>query len=1064
MLSKLSIGLRQDYHTSEEIPASNLAIAISPDSEEKQTSCAAPVLIDTLLFNRQRITTYINQIAQAKLLIQNKQTIAARTILNNLIEQFPNYPDAYVELGDSFVKDKHAQSAIAPYDKATELAPFDISTKIKCTLLKKELSKSFAEFNFEPDVLTTQLTNAKELKEKEGAFRSWYYKRLHYRFNELNINSKSPFTKGESKSTDFQDVSLSNGAVVETFAGLLALENKKYELAEYYFEKAIVKYEYDVVAWGNRIFCMLITNTFKGDELQEVNKIIECYRCPLAYFTRFMLYCDGNEDDLAYTDLTAFLCGADRPELSRLRGYREDVLVFLADYADSEGKIITGFADDNVDVNAIPQALAEVLANRYQGDADKIVAITNTLISRYPTVATNYCSRAILYQFKKELTLASLNFSIAIWLASSQSVSIYINYRAIAKLSKGKAVAADEDFEHALLFVKQNAPENYPKEKLSCLFQFAELCMSVGKQFCANKQYDSAEAIFNLGAKKALQLTADYKNAETLGVNLERLSRLLADLYLECGDVMCEQGKSYQFLKDYFVNAQISYSHWKTKDRQSIGKQVEIYSRKIEKQRKMNTHSYASPKAEIETPMPKCSPAKPINFFSSKPAKPKTSQTVPRFIFEDILPIQVAEIDLQDTAPTQQENPHDIIKRKLEKKLREKAKKLYLFQQRKQSRAPLQESSSDSEDEEMVPVTITKETPVEIESVKFNDFENKIFSLIYALVPEEKRKDYKIFLGGGWAYDKIRLQILGIPENKFNDFDLITNIPTIYLEKLQAIPEVDRLYKLMVDKIKIDVVYEPDLTNLIHIAKSRDFVSLFIDEKEKIYDPTGFGLIFLRSQQLYSCLPPAEIFKEDPLRILRAIYTATKRTLHITTIKKQIHMDRSLLVPRAIGADANAAEKLMHPHRFNIWIGKLFSQHLAVKNFAQMKKFNLFDSLFPDIADEILTDYGWLENQVLISNNYAFPQVAIIYASFIASAIAQRTTVIYKDYQLQITQPLKQVTAEIYNNSLLFKDAFKDLEDLFNYLQRTLLEWGVQHEHTAFEAETMQPASQRLIR
>jgi hypothetical protein len=321
--------------------------------------------------------------------------------------------------------------------------------------------------------------------------------------------------------------------------------------------------------------------------------------------------------------------------------------------------------------------------------------------------------------------------------------------------------------------------------------------------------------------------------------------------------------------------------------------------------------------------------------------------------------------------------------------------------------------------------------------------------MIIELVPEELRKNYKIYLGGGWAYDKIRKEMLGLPVCKYNDFDLRTNIPAVYLEKLfKPVAEVKDLFVLMVDNIKIDVVYEPDIDNLKRIAKYCDFLSLFIDPEGGVHDLNGFGLIYMQKQQLYSSVPPAEIFKDDPLRIFRAIYTATKRQCRFTTIRKQIHQDRDLLVPRLSNDNESAVDNILNPHRFNIWIGKLFSQGMAITNFAllQKKKFNLLEVLFPSIYAEMLADIDWIKNQMVISNHYSFPKVAIIYATFITSALALRIPVLILENKLIKTEPLIQAATDIYESSLLFKDAYTSVDELFGYLQRTFLDWRAHHE------------------
>jgi tRNA nucleotidyltransferase/poly(A) polymerase len=308
--------------------------------------------------------------------------------------------------------------------------------------------------------------------------------------------------------------------------------------------------------------------------------------------------------------------------------------------------------------------------------------------------------------------------------------------------------------------------------------------------------------------------------------------------------------------------------------------------------------------------------------------------------------------------------------------------------------------------------------------------------------------------------------MLGLPINEYNDFDTVTNIPPMYLEKVfKQVPEVTGLHLLIIDNVKIDIVYEPNLDNLARIAKSRDFLSLFIDPEGNIHDPNGFAMSYMRRQKLYSSLPPAEIFKEDYLRIFRAIYTVSKRVPHFSTIKKQVALDKDFLVPRLINPEDGSIEKLLHPYRFNSWLGKLFSQRMAVKNFAFLIKFHILEILFPHIQQELYADMDWIKNQMLISNNSPFPKITLIYSTFIASALAQRVPVTYsQDCKIYRTEELMRAVIKIYKGSLLFKEAFKDVQELLTVLNRSLIEWKVQHEPTPPEQELDEHQANRLTR
>jgi tetratricopeptide (TPR) repeat protein len=1045
------------------IPGMTITAIIPINEEKTPVDPAGSVIqstspIDSLLFNRQPVITYTTQLAQAKLHSDKEEIIAARKILRQLTKKFPDYPEAFVELADSFSKTKNPQIAVVYYNKALELAPFDIATKIKCTRQLQELSKTSPQYAVKLETLTNQLTDSRELKAQERAFRAWYHSRLRNRFKELEINVGSALTKGPSKSLDYQDISLSNGAAADTFLGLQAWAHDKYIQAEYYFEKAIIKFEHDFIAWSCRAYCMLITDSFVGDELQEVTKIIDKYNHSLAYFTRFRLYCASNQDDLAYQDLASFLCDSDHPELTRLMSYRESILKYMIEYSDPGGEVNEEYDTESAAVEVM-KIFPEIISKKFQGDTDRFIKILTKLIRNYPEVHTHYCTRALFYEFKGDFPQANTNFSIAIWLADLNNLSVYFYHRARVCLAQGDIIAANEDFDRALIFLRQLKKDDWAVEEVKVIKEFAMLCLTMGKEFCEANKFESAEPVFNLGIGRALQLASEYPALKDEITFSAEHSSLLVNLYSECAKAMRSQGRDLNAIRDYIFHGKISYMFWNPKSSELMNKKYNYYQKLARTEERKKNAIVVEKK-----PAPAPHKNRRANFFNSQPPRTKSYAPITRFVLPGESVIDFSELQLGNAVAAKQEKPNEE-KRKLEKRLKEKAKKLFRLQQRKHTRPQGKDSSSDSEVQEETPVQRIEPSEDEIKAVSLDEFESKIFTMIYELVPEELRKNFKIYLGGGWAYDKIRLKMLGIPVNIYNDFDLIGNIPGNYLEKIfTVIPEVDGLYSLMMDEIKIDYVYEPDIDNLDRIARSRAFLTLYIDETGKVHDRTGFGLIYMRNQRLYSSLPPSEIFKDNPLSIFLALYQESKRNLY-NPLKQQIKSDSVLLVPRLLDPVNNLVEKNLHPKCFNIRLGKLFSQHLTIKNFEELKKYKLLEVLFPDICDEIYNDIEWVDNQIFISNIRPFPKISIIYTSFIATAIAQRVPVLFSPEHVLIkTEELVCTAYHIYENSLLFKHAYKDFEELMGYLQRTLLDWSVQHEPPEFAASVSEQCIPRFGR
>jgi tRNA nucleotidyltransferase/poly(A) polymerase len=219
-------------------------------------------------------------------------------------------------------------------------------------------------------------------------------------------------------------------------------------------------------------------------------------------------------------------------------------------------------------------------------------------------------------------------------------------------------------------------------------------------------------------------------------------------------------------------------------------------------------------------------------------------------------------------------------------------------------------------------------------------------------------------------------------------------------------------------------------------------LTLYIDAEGNVYDPTGFALINLRTKHLSGVNAPADMFKEDPLVILRAIYLATKRDLKINSLRKIIKTDRHLLIPRATNSTL-PEERLFNPRRFNLRFAKLFTQKLASKNLELLKNLRILEVLFPDIYPDLLANYNWLTDQIKITNEYVWPKIAIIYANFIACAVVLRVPeneLTYLPAQM-FPSVLRATVHHIWSTSYLFQDTFIDPDNLYSFLKRPLQEW-----------------------
>jgi tRNA nucleotidyltransferase/poly(A) polymerase len=291
--------------------------------------------------------------------------------------------------------------------------------------------------------------------------------------------------------------------------------------------------------------------------------------------------------------------------------------------------------------------------------------------------------------------------------------------------------------------------------------------------------------------------------------------------------------------------------------------------------------------------------------------------------------------------------------------------------------------------------------------------EKTIFDRI-AKFNQEKGTQYLTYIVGGSVYDRVRTKLFDYPAADINDLDIITELPGNHIYDLfnddklfpdfRPIPEIPGLFCFQEKKIKVDLYHKPNLLNLNTDAQTRDFIALYMDSAGKVFDPTRFSFHAMQTNKLRCVTIPSTLFKTDPIRILRAIYTSTKRKLRITTtLKEQIKKDKTLLIPspdeitlatKPYDAIENYSTT---PFRFNSWLLKLFSQGYASTNYGLLAELEILDVLFSPIAKEMKEDEKWLIDQMVLTSKRAKPSLEIIFTTFIVAAIMLRTQKLLPD-------------------------------------------------------------------
>lgn len=138
-------------------------------------------------------------------------------------------------------------------------------------------------------------------------------------------------------------------------------------------------------------------------------------------------------------------------------------------------------------------------------------------------------------------------------------------------------------------------------------------------------------------------------------------------------------------------------------------------------------------------------------------------------------------------------------------------------------------------------------------------------------------------------------------------------------------------------------------------AERRDFTvnALYYDISDYSIKAFGGGLDDLETATLRMIGDPATRYKEDPVRMLRAVRFATKLNMSISEetrlpIKPMAHLMKSI-----------PAARLFEEYQ------KLFLSGKALANYQLLNEYGLFESLFPMSADIIIDNAGGKEDRLM---------------------------------------------------------------------------------------------------
>ena len=127
-------------------------------------------------------------------------------------------------------------------------------------------------------------------------------------------------------------------------------------------------------------------------------------------------------------------------------------------------------------------------------------------------------------------------------------------------------------------------------------------------------------------------------------------------------------------------------------------------------------------------------------------------------------------------------------------------------------------------------------------------------------------------------------------------------------------------------------------------SRKRDFTinALYANKKGFIEDPSGRGLDDIKNKVINTILPAQESFKNDPIRMLRAIYFATK-------LNFELHKD----VIDAIELNSQLLLQSANAGKVCFWLRKLLAGDKAAENFSLLIKHGVLAKMFPQFAEKM---------------------------------------------------------------------------------------------------------------
>ena len=1138
-------------------------------------------LVDFTLFDPKILKTYFELIGFAKQHYPQKSDIAIKLLEEGVIAQYPRYPDGYMELADIRNKRGEHVLAIELYSQIIALCPKHTKALLLRAGLQKnvnnEYKKSFPDditnLPYDPKIIEADIKLVMELRESEKKFTLSYHAKLRRIISHLYVKPYSTaklLVPNNGDRFDDSDVALSNSAVIAAFMGTSCTQDDNTELAEYYFQKAILLFNHDMFSMAEIAFIY----AKRGDTQRALNELSTCadrYDYSKAYFYCGVIQQALENVSLAKANYIATALLSDHYDIDDgCYGDKLQEMIFLINDIN-----ITEYQapperpkDETIAIYQKINIISTQITERtYRGNIDEDIRLIKTEIQRDPFIYFIYTALGFLQVKQDNIQEALVNFSLALILAPPHQRFEQYWARCIASIAKGNVVTAEQNLDRALVTMNETDPTEKFTITLNLMKQYAKRCEIDGDHFLVTANYPTSTRLYNSGLKQ-------FKTAE-LYIKLAT-SLMLQERYDEA--LTCIE-PAYLFA----INRPDQHREIARIEKQCTTKANALsYKRALAQKAAAKAQLLSSPKndnkvvlsevKEAEEPTPKKGNNKPKIVFGTttshiksklqqaeKKADP-TPEEIEKAKEEQakeearLEKLRLQENEIALFLQEQEEQTHLLKiekeeRRRERKKLKEKARKERLRANRNSNttakvKQPVEdenesESKNDADDNNssasssssqtdnspaqfsipdriLIEPTVHEKTVFKIfenyndkmaacelvvmpslpqegafkdygiqsnaayircedklfyvnklnkeclplTNVKLNEFDSqlqpsetaRILSLDeiskiswLAKHAHKRPKPYLFYSAGGDVFDRVRKMLFGHPHENILDHDILVEIPSNHLYELfpqdvfprfGASAVFDGLFILEIDtiagRVKIDIQYKKDLSNLPKDALSKDFIAYYMNSKGEAIDASGFNILMMKTNTLRSIPLVSSVFKDDPIRILRAIYTSTKRKLSIPSdLKQQIKLIKPLL-------------SCEPPHRVNSHMFKLFSQGKASKNYELLMEYEIINTLFPDIAEDLQKDNYWIMNQMRKTNLKESPSLEIIYATFIISAVMTRISALLptalatllRDYRrqydainLNTSKESEEAFIQHHETSLILAECNKIMDD-----------------------------------